>query len=70
MTGDIFITRAAAVTVDSSDRIRRDAAIAIRGREIVALAGRSAQSREPERTLFVLRQGLDTSALIEGSRSQ
>ncbi len=67
---DTLIAHATVVTVDSSNRILRDAAIAIRGREIVALAGHSAQSREPERTLFVLRQGLDTSALIERSSSQ
>ncbi len=34
---DILITHATVVTVDSSNRILRDAAIAIRGREIVAI---------------------------------
>lgn len=34
---DILITHATVITVDSSNRILRDAAIAIRGREIVAL---------------------------------
>lgn len=34
---DILIANAIVVTVDSNDRILRDAAIAIRGREIVAI---------------------------------
>lgn len=37
MTDDILITNATVVTVDPSNRILRDAAIAIRGRRIVAL---------------------------------
>lgn len=64
---DILITNATVVTVDSSNRILRDAAIAIRGREIVALGPTEVVSAEhPAREVIDARGMVALPGLVNG----
>lgn len=64
---DILITHATVVTVDSSNRILRDAAIAIRGREIVAIGPTEVVSVEhPAREVMDARGMVALPGLVNG----
>ena len=64
---DILITHATIVTVDSSNRILRDAAIAIRGREIVAIGPTKVVSVEhPAREVIDARGMVALPGLVNG----
>src|SRR3972149_4651901 len=64
---DILITHATIVTVGSSNRILRDAAIAIRGREIVAIGPTEVVSAEhPAREVIDARGKVALPGLVNG----
>jgi len=64
---DILITHATVITVDSFNRILRDAAIAIRGREIVAIGPTDAVSaKHPVREVIDTRGMVALPGLVNG----
>ena len=64
---DILITHATVVTVDSSNRILRDGAIAIRGREVVAIGPTEVVSAEhPAREVMDARGMVALPGLVNG----
>lgn len=64
---DILITHATVITVDSSNRVLRDAAIAIRGREIIAIGPTEVVSVEhPAREVIDARGMVAMPGLVNG----